>query len=94
MRSEVGSRSQSEYKVATGERFEDITFTYTPEQALEAARQLGLELHGSIREMAVEDRVFTSGLISGVIFQERHIAQRARKWLGTSIWYGMLRRKL
>lgn len=94
MHAELGAQSKAGYKTASGERFKATSYVYTVAETVEAANQAGFELVGSVREMTVDGRMFDGGVVNGVVVQKSQVAERARKWVGTKVWYGMLLRKV
>lgn len=94
MHADMGARSQAGYKTSSGERFKATSYVYTVSETVEAAGKAGFEVVGSVREIAADERMFDGGIVNGVVVQKGQVAERARKWIGTQIWYGMMLRRM
>ena len=94
MHADMGSRSQAGYKTPSGERFKAVSYVYTVDETAGAAEKAGFEVVEPIREMVADERMIDGGSICGVGIAKGHVDERARKWVGTKIWYGMLLKKL
>ena len=95
MHSDMGRLTRAGYKTAEGERFKATSYIYTPAETVEAARAAGLELFGELGEVAVDVRMIDGGVLdNGVRVERGAVAERARKWVGTKVWYGMILKKV
>jgi SAM-dependent methyltransferase len=94
MHQDLGRLSSAGYKTSTGERFKSTSYAYTPEETVAAAAAVGLQLVGGVDEKAVEQEMIDGGVLeNGVRVEKGAVAERARKWIGTTIWVGMMFRK-
>lgn len=88
MHPDMGAVSRAGFKTASGERVKGVSYVYTVQDTIEAAEAAGLKLVNDVLEAAVEENMF-----DGVVDGKGAIVERARKWIGTKIWYSMLLRK-
>jgi hypothetical protein len=93
MHPELGRLSRAGYKTASGERFKATSYVYTPAETVEAAAAAGLQLVGEVKERAVEEPMIDGGVLDGVKVEKGAVAERARKYVGVKVWYGMILRK-
>lgn len=94
MHDEMGRLSRAGFKSASGERFKGMSFVYTVAETVEAAQAAGLEVVGDVGETAVDERMIDGGVLeNGVRVEKGAVAERARKWVGTKVWVGMILRK-
>jgi SAM-dependent methyltransferase len=93
MHQDLGALSRAGFKTASGERFKATSYIYTPQDVVDAARVAGLELIGEVGEMAVDDKLIDGGVINGVKVEKGTVTDRARKYVGTNVWFGMMFRK-
>ncbi len=91
MHSDMGRLSRAGYKTASGERIKGTSYIYTPAETVEAAAAAGLELVGEAGEAAVDEWMFGEEDVGHGEWGK--VAERARKWVGTKVWYGMVLRK-
>lgn len=94
MHADMGSRSQAGYRTPSGKRFKAVSYVYTVDEAVAAAEKAGFELVEPVREMVADERMIDGGSICGVGIVKGHVDERARKWVETKIWYGMLLKKM
>ena len=92
MHPNMGALTRAGYKTASGERFKATSHIHTVQGTVEAAENAGLEVIGDVREMSVEGKLIDGGIVNGVKVERGQVAERARKWVGTTIWYGMILR--
>lgn len=85
MHPDMGARSQAGFVSVDGEgrqvKVRGRSWVHGVEETADCARAMGFEVMGSVGERAV-----TEGILEG-------LGDRARKWLGTRVWYGMVLRK-
>ena len=82
MHSEMGNISQAGFvDPKTGEKIRHKSYAHRIEDVVDQARRQGLELEGDVVERGV-DEVSLSAL-----------GERAKKWVGIMVWYGMVFRK-
>lgn len=94
MHDEMGRISRAGFKTASGERFKGMSYVYTPAETVDAAKVAGLEVVGEVGEIAVDERMIDGGVLdNGVKVERGAVTERARKWIGTKVWYGMTLRK-
>ena len=93
MHQDLGALSRAGFKTASGERFKATSYIYTPQDVVDAARVVGLELVGEVGEMAVNDKLIDGGVVDGVLVEKGTVTDRARKYVGTNVWFGMMLRK-
>ena len=93
MHEDMGKLSRAGYKTETGERFKAVSYAHSVEGTIEAAVKAGLEVVDQAKEVAVDERLIDGDVINGVTIEKGQVAERARKWIGTKIWYGMILRK-
>ena len=88
MHHDMGAVSRAGFKTASGERFKGMSYIHTPESTVAAAIAAGLELVGDVDEAGVE-----ADLIDGRVVEKGLVADRAKKWVGIKVWFGMILRK-
>lgn len=94
MHSDMGRLSRAGFKTASGERFKATSYVYTPTETVEAAAAVGLKLVGEVAEASVDKRMIEGGVLDdGTKIEKGAVAERARKWVGTKVWYGMILKK-
>lgn len=93
MHQDLGALSRAGFKNASGERFKATSYIHTPADIVEAARGAGMQLVGEMREMAVDAKLIDGGTVCGMKVQKGFVAERARKYVGTKVWFGMMFRK-
>ena len=93
MHSDMGALSRAGFKTASGERFKATSYIYTPQETVDAADTAGLEPVGDVDEMAAHVNLIDGGLVNGVMVEKGTVTERARKWVGRKVWYGMVLRK-
>lgn len=94
MHSDMGRRSRAGFRTASGERVKGTSFVYTVEETVAAAEASDLELVGDVRQRAVEAAMVDGGkLHDGTVVEKGAVDENARKWAGTTVWYGMLLRQ-
>jgi cyclopropane fatty-acyl-phospholipid synthase-like methyltransferase len=82
MHSEMGNVSQAGFvDPKTGEKIRPKSYAHSIEDVVTEARRQGFELEGDILERSVDEA--GSGAFGG----------RAKKWIGVTVWYGMVFRK-
>ena len=89
----MGAVSGAGFKTASGERFKATSYIHTWQDTALAAEAAGLEVIDEVVEAAVEKNLIDGGSCNGVVVEKGRVAERARKWIGTKIWYGMVLRK-
>ncbi|KAL9608662.1 MAG: hypothetical protein Q9167_006529 [Letrouitia subvulpina] len=83
MHADMGAVSQAGFKdPKTGEKIRPVSYAHTIEEVLEEALKWGFEVVGEVEERKVrgEEDVTVLG-------------QRARKWVGFKVWFGMIMMK-
>lgn len=93
MHENMGKLSRAGYKTASGERVKATSYIYSVPETLEAAANAGLSVIGDPKEAAVDEQMIDGGVVRGVKFEKGQVTERARKWVGTTIWYGLLLQK-
>jgi SAM-dependent methyltransferase len=93
MHQDLGALSKAGFKTASGERFKATSYIHTPRDILDAANAAGLELVGHVGEMAVDPQLIDGGVVNGMKIEKGFVAERARKYVGTKVWFGMMLRK-
>ena len=93
MHQDLGALSRAGFKTASGERFKATSYVHTPKDMMDAATAAGLELVGQVSEMAVEPQLIDGGAVNGIQVEKGFVAERARKYVGTKVWFGMMLRK-
>ena len=93
MHQDMGALSRAGFKTESGERFKATSYIYTPEENVAAAEATDFEVIGEVNEVAVEANLIDGGPVNGVMVEKGMVAERARKWIGTKVWYGMILRK-
>jgi predicted TPR repeat methyltransferase len=83
MHSEMGNISQAGFvDPKTGDKVRPKSYAHTSGDVVAEARRLGFELEGGVLERRVEE-----ASIKG-------LGERAKKWVGIMVWYGMTFRKM
>lgn len=93
MHPEMGALSKAGFKTAFGERVKGTSYVYTVAETIDAAKKAGLDVIGEAEEMAVDERMIDGGVVHEVVVEKGMVAERARKWVGTNVWYGLILRK-
>ena len=93
MHQDLGALSKAGFKTASGERFKAVSYVHTPQDIVDAASAAGLELVGQVGEMAVDPQLIDGGVVNGMNIEKGFVAERARKYVGTKVWFGMMLRK-
>lgn len=93
MHQDMGALSRAGFKTASGERFKATSYIYTPQETVLAAEAAGFEIIDDVAEVAVDNSLIDGGVLNGVVVEKGMVAERARKWMGTKVWYGMILRK-
>lgn len=93
MHQDLGALSRAGFKNGSGERFKATSYIHTPADIVEVAKASGLGLVGEVREMAVHAKLIDGGRVCGMEVQKGFVAERARKYVGTKVWFGMMFRK-
>lgn len=85
MHSEMGSRSQAGFVKVNEEgrqvKVRGRSWVHGVEETVDEARRWGFEVIGGVGEKEVSE-----DMLEG-------LAERAKKWVGTRVWYGMVLRK-
>jgi SAM-dependent methyltransferase len=81
--SQAGFVSQDE---RTGEaiKVRGTSWVHGVQETVGAAKGAGFEVVGEVRERAVDEKMIEEGVVG----------ERARKWVGVKLWYGMILRKV
>ena len=87
MHQDMGAVSRAGFKTASGERYKGTSYIHTVQSTVDAAEKAGFEVMGNARELAVDQKMIDAGIVDGTV------AERARKWVGIKIWYGVMVRK-
>ncbi|KAK6442872.1 hypothetical protein LTR95_000887 [Oleoguttula sp. CCFEE 5521] len=91
MHPDMGSRTGAGFKVGgDGERVRGVSFAHGVEETIKAAENAGLEMVGAAREVEVNEGMMQRWEGRGL---ERTV-QRAQKWIGIKVWYGLTVRKI
>ncbi|KAK3691747.1 hypothetical protein LTR37_018475 [Vermiconidia calcicola] len=92
MHPDMGRLSKAGFKDAiTGERVKGMSYIHVISETIAAAEDVNLELIGDVRESELDRRTFE---ISEASMDEKaRVAERATKWVGTKVWFGMVLRK-
>lgn len=93
MHQHLGAVSRAGFKNTSGERFKATSHIYNPQDAVAAAKVAGLELVGNVGEAAVDAEMIDGGVVDGVEVAKGTVTERARKYVGTKVWFGMIFRK-
>ena len=93
MHHDLGALSRAGFKTGSGERFKATSYIYTPQDVVSAAAEAGMELVGEVVEGAVESKMIDGGAVDGVKVEKGTATERARKYVGTKVWFGMMLRK-
>lgn len=85
MHEDMGTRSQAGFvsqDERTGEaiKVRGTSWVHGVGETVEAANAAGFQIVGEVRETEVGDDLITRGVVS----------ERARKWVGVRVWYGMI----
>ena len=88
MHADMGSRSQAGFVSQDEETGEAIkvrgtSWVHTVEETVSEAKKAGFEVVGDVRERAITEDLIEKGVVG----------ERAKKWIGTNVWYGMILRK-
>ncbi|TKA52631.1 hypothetical protein B0A49_13849 [Cryomyces minteri] len=81
MHPNMGSSSQAGFVSKNGEKVRGVSWAHGVEETVEAARAAGFELVDKVREARMSREV--AGLLG----------ERANKWVGSEVWYGMTMRR-
>ena len=93
MHQDLGALSRAGFKTASGERFKATSYVYTPHEVVRAASEAGLEVVGEVVEGAVDSKLIDGGVVDGVKVEKGTVTERARKYVGTKVWFGIILRK-
>jgi SAM-dependent methyltransferase len=93
MHQDLGTLSRAGFKTASGERFKATSYIYTPQDVVSAAAEAGLELVGEVVQGAVDSKLIDGGVVDGVKVEKGTVTERARKYVGTKVWFGMMLKK-
>lgn len=93
MHHHLGALSRAGFKTASGERFKATSYIYTPQDVVHAAAEAGLSLVGEVIEGTVDSRLIDGGVVDGLNVEKGTVTDRARKYVGTKVWFGMVLRK-
>ena len=88
MHADMGAVSQAGFVSAdekTGQaiKVRGTSWVHTVEETVAEAKKAGFEVVGDVRERAVTEDLINEGVVG----------ERARKWVGTKVWYGVILRK-
>jgi len=93
MHQDLGALSRAGFKTASGERFKATSYVYTRQDVVRATNEAGLEVVGDVVEGAVDSKLIDGGIVDGVKVEKGTVTERARKYVGTKVWLGMMLRK-
>jgi len=93
MHQDLGALSRAGSKTASGERFKATSYIYTAQDVVRAADDAGLELVGELVEGTVDSKLIDGGVVDGVKVEKGTVTERARKYVGTTVWFGVMLRK-
>ncbi|KAK3718476.1 hypothetical protein LTR37_004980 [Vermiconidia calcicola] len=92
MHPDMGRLSKAGFKDAiTGERVKGMSFIHGIPETIAAAEDANLELIGNVRESELDKRTFEISEAS--IDEKARVAERATKWVGVKVWFGLMLRK-
>lgn len=82
MHSEMGKISQAGFvDPSTGDKVQPQSFIHRLEDVIAEAERQGLEVVGDVQERSVDEDM------------SQRLGQRAKKWIGVTVWFGILFRK-
>ena len=83
MHAEMGKISQAGFVDAkTGDKIRPVSYAHTVGDTLREAEEWGFALEGTVKEVAVEQTL------------AEKLGSRGRKWIGVTVWYGGIWRKV
>ncbi|RDW62230.1 hypothetical protein BP6252_11663 [Coleophoma cylindrospora] len=83
MHSEMGARSQAGFvDPESGEKIRGLSFAHEIEQVLDFSKSLGFLPVGDVVERGIEEKDLGDGVVG----------ERGRKWVGISVWFGLVLR--
>ncbi|RDW66807.1 S-adenosyl-L-methionine-dependent methyltransferase-22 [Coleophoma crateriformis] len=83
MHSEMGARSQAGFvDPESGEKIRGLSFAHEIEQVLDFSKRLGFLPVGDVVERGIEEKDLGDGVVG----------ERGRKWVGISVWFGLVLR--
>ena len=85
MHAEMGGISQAGFvDPKTGDKIRPVSYAHSVDDVISTAKQTGLELVDDVgvKEVAVDGNL------------AERLGQRGKKWIGTTVWFGGLWRKM
>lgn len=83
MHAEMGNISQAGFvDPKTGDKIRPVSYAHKVIDTLQAAKEAGFELIGEAKEVSVDERL------------AEKLGPRGRKWIGVTVWYGGIWRKV
>ncbi|KAF2172454.1 hypothetical protein M409DRAFT_35642, partial [Zasmidium cellare ATCC 36951] len=80
MHPEMGVKSVAGFDNDEGVRMRGTSHIHGVEETVEAAKSVGMEIVGEVREVVMSEEMIRCGAVG----------ERGRKWIGTKVWYGLL----
>nr|OQO18661.1 hypothetical protein B0A51_15776 [Rachicladosporium sp. CCFEE 5018] len=91
MHPDMGSRTGAGFKLGgDGERVRGVSFAHGVRETIKAAQDAGLEILEAAREVEVDEEMIQRWKGKEL----ERTAQRAQKWIGVKVWYGVTVRKI